>query len=308
MESHLFRVNKFVISGFALGISVIVLAALNSKVAGDPFEPKLEVSQEALDLTVDLGEPRPTLLYLPQEYDGSSKVPLLINLHGYSGNGSSQSAYTRLQEVAFNNGIAYVAPDGLADNLGNNYWNATTACCDFNKSKVDDVEYIDSLIKRAQESAKIDSKRIYLFGHSNGHFMAYAYLCNGKRNVAAVAGLAGAMEPDLSKCKAKQSNILHIHGLLDQTILYEGGSLFGNPYSSVASTIDQWSAINGCANETKTESDQLTSIPGPDSEVSSFDCTKGSLELWSMPQGVHTPSLDLGFAQRVLDWLLSKSL
>lgn len=304
----MFRVNKFVLTGLVAGISIVILAALNSKGAGDPFEPKLEVSQEALDLTVDLGEPRPTLLYLPQSYDGSSHVPLLINLHGYTGTGASQSAYTRLQEVAFNSGIAYIAPDGSADNLGNNYWNATTACCDFNKSGVDDVSYLDSLIERAVESAKIDTRRIYMFGHSNGHFMSYAYLCSGKINVAAVAGLAGAMDPDPIKCKAAPANILHIHGVLDQTILYEGGSLFGNRYSSVDSTIDQWSKINQCSKGTKSEADLLKVIDGPDTDVTSFGCGNTSLELWSIPNGAHTPELDLGFAEQVKDWLLSKSL
>jgi polyhydroxybutyrate depolymerase len=209
-----------------------------------------------------------------------------------------------MQEAAFNSGLAYIAPTGSEDSFGSTYWNATTACCDFNKTKVDDIAYIDSLIERATKAANIDADRIYLFGHSNGHFMSYAYLCSGSTKVAAIAGLAGAMDPDPALCKAKPNNILHIHGEKDGTILYEGGAIFANPYTSTKSTLEQWQQINKCSAKETGSLDLLKSIEGSDTTMSNFGCKSGSLELWSIPLGVHTPALDIEFANKVITWLV----
>lgn len=46
-----------------------------------------------------------------------------------------------------------IALIGLEDNLGNNYWNASKACCDFNLSQVDDIAFLNSLIDEASKVA-----------------------------------------------------------------------------------------------------------------------------------------------------------
>jgi poly(3-hydroxybutyrate) depolymerase len=133
--------------------------------------------------------------------------------------------------------------------------------------------------------------------------MSYAYLCNGSSKVAAIAGLAGAMDPNVTKCKAKPNNILHIHGEKDGTILYEGGALFGNPYTSAEATVAQWQKINTCSATEAGSLDLLASIDGTDTKVSNFSCKSGALEFWSIPLGVHTPNLNLAFAEQVIAWL-----
>ena len=69
-------------------------------------------------------------------------------------------------------------------------------------------------------------------------------------------------------------------------------------------TIKQWSAINNCGAATETAQELLTSIPGEDLSARSYNCGAGSLEFWSIPQGVHTPALDINFAEKVIAWLL----
>lgn len=294
--------------GILIGISIVLMAQLISGSGDFTFTQSASTSTQNQDSVIALKGERSADLVLPKNYSQEVSVPLLINLHGYSGIGSIHSAYTHLQDSAFNKGLAYIAPDGTEDNLKNNFWNASTACCDFNKLGVDDVAYIDSLIEKASSAANIDSKRIYLFGHSNGHFMSYAYLCSGSKKVAAIAGLAGAMDLDTSRCTASPSNVLHIHGHQDETILYGGGALFGNQYTSVSQTIDLWKKINSCSTEKITKAELLTSIPGDDVDASAFTCAEGSLELWSIPEGSHTPSLDIAFADRVIEWLLQRTL
>jgi polyhydroxybutyrate depolymerase len=298
------RRHKIALVGLLLGV-VLLQVTQGFTGSGDyTFQQSSSAVGEAKESVITLKGERSAELILPKAYREEIATPLLINLHGYTGTGPSQSAYTFLQEAAFESGVAYIAPTGSEDSFGSTYWNATDACCDFNNSGVDDLAYIDSLIEKSINAANIDPSRIYLFGHSNGHFMSYAYLCSGSKKIAAVAGLAGAMDPDSGRCKAATNNILHIHGEKDGTILYAGGALFGNPYTSAEATVAQWQKINQCSSEKKSSLDLLASIEGSDTSVSTYSCAAGSLEFWGIPQGVHTPSLDVDFAKRVIDWLI----
>lgn len=268
----------------------------------DTFRNSDSVSSEA---AVTVGGDRLADLYLPADYDGQSAVPLLVNLHGYGGDTISQSSYTFLQSAADLRGVAYIAPNGLPDSSGSRFWNASSACCNFGGSKVSDVDYLSELIKEISSKVSIDKSRIYLFGHSNGHFMSYKFACSTKGVVTAIAGLAGAMESDPTKCGKEPMSVLHIHGTSDATISYDGGNLVGNPYPSAQASVDQWASINSCSAPQEIEFELLTSVQNAETTAISYTCKKGALALWRINGGVHTPSLDQEFALRTLDWLLT---
>jgi len=295
--------SRTALIGLVIGGILISVAALNAKAPDNEFQQNARIPDGAQSINLSISDGRDAELFLPLGYSEDSKVPLLIDLHGYTGSGKSQAAYTFLQEASFDRGMAYVAPDGLEDSLGSKYWNATTACCDFNRSGVDDVAFIEALIAKIKESANIDSSRIYLFGHSNGHFMSYAFLCSGTNEIAAIAGLAGAMDPNIASCRAEPSNILHIHGEADGTILYDGGALFGNAYTSAVETVKRWSFINSCGNPNQGLIDAIGGIEGEEIQAESYSCKSGALDFWIIKNGIHTPTLDITFADKVIDWL-----
>ena len=194
----------------------------------------------------------------------------------------------------------------MKDGSGNRYWNASNACCDFAKSGVDDVAYIYGLIDEISGSHNLDKSRIYLFGHSNGHFMSYQYVCTSKNTVAAIAGLAGSMDIDPGQCSGKTANVLHIHGDADATISYEGGALFAQNYPSVDEVVKRWSDNNQCTAKPENKVDLIAAMSGAETTTFPFDCSKGSLELWKINGGVHVPVLDRGFADKVISWLTLK--
>jgi polyhydroxybutyrate depolymerase len=296
--------SRTALVGIIIGGVLIGVAAINAKTPDDEFQQNARIPEGAKSINLTISGDREAELFFPKGYTDKSSVPLLIDLHGYTGTGKSQAAYSFLQEAAYDRGIAYIAPDGLEDTLGSQYWNATTACCDFNRSGVDDVKFIETLIEKVKASANIDPSRIYLFGHSNGHFMSYAFLCSGTNEIAAVAGLAGAMDPNIATCRAKPSNILHIHGEADGTILYDGGALFGNRYTSAVETVKRWAFINSCDNPKQSSLDAISAIQGDEMQVESFVCKSGSLDFWTIKNGIHTPTLDIFFADKVIDWLM----
>lgn len=304
-SSRFIRRHKVALVGLLLGSFALVIAQANSGSGDYSFEPGLSASGDNPGPVVDLKDGRESKLFLPSGYTKESPVPLLINLHGYTGTGASQSLYTYMQDAANKAGVAYIAPNGTKDNLENNFWNSGSSCCNFNNKDVDDIAYLDSLIEKATDAASINTNKVYLFGHSNGAFLSYSYLCSGGSKVTAVAGLAGAMEIEPQLCKANPSHILHIHGELDETIIYKGGALFGNRYSSVEETMNQWSQINDCRVGRESDLDLLDSLPGIDTVKVSYRCEAGALELWRLPQGKHSPVLDLDFARNVIVWLLT---
>jgi poly(3-hydroxybutyrate) depolymerase len=138
--------------------------------------------------------------------------------------------------------------------------------------------------------------------------MSYKFACSTNGVVAAVAGLAGAMDNNLDNCTKSPTNILHIHGTSDQTILYNGGALFQKPYPSVDQSLAQWSEINSCTNSLEKDFDLMQSMVGSETTDRTYSCTKADLELWRINNGVHTPTLDREFANKVLDWLLARTL
>jgi polyhydroxybutyrate depolymerase len=266
------------------------------------FRPTPEYSSES---AVVVGGERPAQLILPTTYSEATPVPLLIDLHGFTGDGPSQSLFSFMQAAAESRGVAYVAPNGLLDSSGSRFWNASSACCNFGGSQVSDVDYIQSLIEEISSKVAIDKSRIYLFGHSNGHFMSYKFACSTEGVVTAISGLAGAMDIDPRTCNNKPMNVLHIHGTSDATISYEGGAILGNRYPSAEKSVAQWALVNSCTKPREAEFELLSSMQGPETSQITYACAKKSLELWRINGGVHVPILDEGFALKTLDWLLT---
>ena len=281
----------------ALANLVLLISALGTEIGNKEFANRT---------TAIIGAERPAELFLPVANQSNNPSGVLINLHGYSGDSISQTNYTFLRESALAAGLAYIAPDGMKDNYGNRYWNATIACCDFAQSGVNDVQYIDGLIDEMAEVFNLDKTRIYLFGHSNGHFMSYQYLCTSRNPVAAIAGLAGSMDADPAQCSGKTANVLHIHGDADATISYVGGALFAQSYPSVDEVVKRWSNNNQCTAKPENQLDVIAAMSGAETTAFPFDCNKGSLELWKLNGGVHVPALDRGFADKVVSWLTLK--
>ena len=290
------KVGKYV------ALLLIVLAATFTF---SMIKPSHETSQATSFM---VGGDRPVFVDSPSGYSSNDPAPLLIDLHGYMGTSVSEARFAQLDTAAKKNHMIYAAPDGLTDANGYEFWNASSACCNFFKNPVDDAAYIDSLIDEISAKVAVDPKRIYVFGHSNGHFMTYKYACTHSSRVAAIAGLAGAMDIDPRTCKAKSPvNVLHIHGSADEVVLPNGGYMGDVQYPSVKETIAQWLAIDKCTAPAVMSSpfDVVTSIDGAETTSTKYVCPDSTVELWSVAAGTHHPVLDSVFSQQVIDWLLA---
>lgn len=180
-----------------------------------------------------VGGMRPVEVILPGTYSTAVAAPLLILLHGFGGSAERIESVLRLQTLALQNGMIFLAPTGTPNSLGIRYWKASKACCDFLGAGPDDSAYILSLIEEVSSKYNVDQRRIYLAGHSNGGFMAQKMACDHSSKIAAILCMSGAVEMDTSLCRpSSKVSILTIHGTLDPTIKFDGGSLLGGAYPS----------------------------------------------------------------------------
>ena len=255
-----------------------------------------------------VGGDRPTFVTLPTTYSPDKPAPLIIDLHGYMSTSLAHERFAMMDSAAQKRGVIYAAPDGLKDSQGFQFWNASKACCNFNNNPVDDAAFIQSLIEEISSKASVDPKRIYVFGHSNGHFMTYKFACTYPKTVAAIAGLAGAMDIDPQSCGAQSPvSVLHIHGTNDQVITYTGGSIFSNSYTSAAQSAQRWSDIDKCSLPAVAGApfDLVSTIKGAETTPLIYSCPQSAVELWSINGGAHGPLLDSSFGLKVMDWLLA---
>ena len=182
------------------------------------------------------GEERQYLIYIPNSYDSNSKLPLMINFHGFGGEVNEYIKYTDMRSLADSKNFILVYPQGTK--LGGfSHWNAALNGGD-NKSNVDDLGFIEALINFLSIE-HVDSKRVYAFGFSNGGMMSYALACYKSNMIAAIGSISGSMLQ--TECTPTHSvPLINFHGTSDSVISYDG---IGD-YNSIESTLNFWINFN----------------------------------------------------------------
>jgi len=183
-------------------------------------------------------------VHLPSNDEASNSLPLLIALHGRLGTGKKMIKQTGFNGIADREGFIVVYPEGFKRG-----WADGRGITHADKQGVDDVAFIDKLIKVSQERFSIDSTRIYIAGHSNGGFMAQRLAIEHSHHFAAIAVVAASLSESLeSRCAPSRSMpILFINGTADPVTPYEGGRQPGGTrVLSVEDTVKIWVCFNGC--------------------------------------------------------------
>jgi polyhydroxybutyrate depolymerase len=262
--------------------------------------------------TVEIGG-RQVAVHVPDSYDSARPAPLVVALHGYTSNATVLETYLRLTPESQRRGFVYAYPDGTTDDQGEQFWNATDACCAFSNRPPDDSRYLSDLIATIQGSYRIDRARVYLIGHSNGGFMAFRMACDHADQITAIVALNGATWNDPARCRPSEPvSVLAIHSSTDETIAFTGGVIGRAGYPSAAATVTQWVGYNGCAEAGRDAPhlDLVTDLPAAETSVRTYvhGCAGGStVQAWTINGGTHVPRLGPAFAPAVTDFLLSQT-
>ena len=183
------------------------------------------------------GETREYVLYVPDSYDGIAAVPILFNFHGYGGNASLYMMETDMRSLAESETFILVYPQGSLLN-GSPHWNPSLPSNE-NKSDADDLGFIEALVNEISIDYRIDMKRIYACGYSNGGMMSYGLASHKSNLIAAVGSISGAMiETDITP--SHPMPVIKIHGTADVVLPYNGT----NEFNSVENTLAYWVNFN----------------------------------------------------------------
>ena len=108
-------------------------------------------------------------LYLPKGYDNTKTYPLVVALHGLNGSPGQILAYPRLTNYADKEGYILVAPMGYNSRgwYGSRGKGGGRASDPANLGELSEQDVME-VLKLTRTNFQIDSKRIYLFGHSMG--------------------------------------------------------------------------------------------------------------------------------------------
>ena len=315
---------------FALALFTVVAASAAcadaAPSAGAPSSPlsasavvPSDIASPRPDLVV--GGDRPVSVHLPASFDANETAPLLILLHGYSGSGEGDAAEFKLAPAAAAGGLASAYPDGTVDSQGNRFWNATDATCDFDETGVDDLGYLTGVIDEIQAELDIDPKRIYVFGHSCGGFMAYRLACDEAGVVAAIVSVAGATYADPADC-APSAPVSVVQVLMDGRRhrplrrrrppglgSVRSGSPVpgrGNDGGDLGGIRRLRRGLDAAGREGRCRrGDQQAHPAWPRHRWrSGRGARRAAVQLWTIPDGGHMPTVWSSFADTVLGFLL----
>ena len=149
------------------------------------------------------GEAREFDVHLPPGYNVATPMPLLIGMHGGGGNRQGFRDYSKLDQHCDAAGYIVVYPDGAGKAfqtkdgpLKITSWNAGGCCPPAVENNVDDVGFLRKMLDFIENNYKVDPKRIYATGHSNGGMMSYRLACEMPNRIAAIAAVGAPPPPN----------------------------------------------------------------------------------------------------------------
>src|SRR3954454_3613204 len=170
--------------------------------------------------TLMMGEQKRTyLVYVPKGYDPKKPAPVVLALHGAAMNGSMMVWFSGLNKKSDEAGFIVVYPSGTGTGsfLA---WNTGGSKGKMAEGRADDVAFIGKLLDDLGTVVKVDEKRVYACGMSNGGMMCYRLAAELSDRIAAVAPVAGTIAIDESKPK-RPVPVIHFHGTEDRLVPFE---------------------------------------------------------------------------------------
>jgi polyhydroxybutyrate depolymerase len=188
----------------------------------------------------------------------AADAPAVVLLHGGTQSMrelfAARAGATRAwPEIAEREGFLLIVPNGTnvvtGDTRGDDQsWNDLRPADADRKSSADDVGFIVQLLDEMAREHRIDPRRTYVTGASNGGMMAYRLLVEVPERFAAAATFIAVLPADLSGIEppAMPTPLLISNGTADPLVRWAGGPIRGRRTTmmSVADNLDWWIRAN----------------------------------------------------------------
>ena len=235
-------------------IYLIFILLSCSKDEDAQLTPVIETGKMTKQLVVN-NTNREYIIYVPENFTGTSSLPLLLSFHGLSSNMNFNYDYTNFDELAERENFIVVHPNGI-----DNRWTVSA-------TNNPDIDFIEALLDQLENDYNIASNRIYSTGMSNGGNFSFTLACGLNDRIAAIASVTGLMlQMAIGDCiPSRPLAVLHIHGTED---------LIAN-YAFVQGGLDFWTDHNN-TNDFPIISDIPNIDSGDGSTVKRFEYLNGN--------------------------------
>lgn len=213
--------------------------------------------QDVIYLELD-GLRRRYVMYRPDKVVLSGELaPAVIMLDGRGGTPWTAMKTTRLNQKADEEGFVVIYPeatridpDGPLHFLTNpQMWNAGVGFSDAERPPVNDLRFLEKVLKDLPDRARVDASRIYMTGFSNGAAMTYRFALNHPDILAAIAPVCGHLSLRDEKI-AEPVPMISFFGKRDPLSPFDGGRVelpWGQAETRrpVIRSVHTWAAICG---------------------------------------------------------------
>jgi len=202
-----------------LACAVVAGAAL----AATADERDAIAATRELTLRVD-GTERSYRLHVGRGVDAARAVPLLLVFHGGGGTPQQIERESRFSELADRQGFVVAYPAGHRRSWNDGRGADAVAA---QRDGVDDVAFVAALIEAVAAQTRVDEKRVYATGISNGAMFSHRVAVALAPRIAAIAPVAGGLPKPLLASFQPQApvSVLLVHGTLDPLVPYAGGEV-----------------------------------------------------------------------------------
>jgi len=236
-------------------------------------------------------------VHLPPNYRPDRPAPLVLALHGGGGSGLQLDDFTnkQLTREGDKRGWVVVFPEGV--DKGWNDGRDLESEVAIQRSRVDDVGFLGTLIERLRSDFGIDQRRVYATGISNGGFMSIRLAIDLSDKIAAIGAVASCLGVGHQQLEPLATvGVLIMNGTEDPLVPYDGGrvEILGQDRGSVLSTeetIRWWVAKMGCGLEPERRAlPDRAILDGTRTEVETYSVCRNGVQvvLYRIQGGGHT--------------------
>ena len=128
------------------------------------------------------GLDREYIIYIPPSIESRTNLPVIFNFHGYQDQANNFFNRTDLIDIADENGVVLVYPQGSP--LDGGLLIGMLLPLDspnpsfVNKSNVNDLDFFLQLLDAVNQNNILDLNRVYAIGYSNGGMFSHFLACN----------------------------------------------------------------------------------------------------------------------------------
>ena len=297
-------------------IGVTLLAAVGATIGGTAVAQRLGRLQQVMQRAQELrskhpADPNPTPIAAPGDYrfsfvhDGITReylvhVPrtyrgaptsMLVALHGGGGDADFQADDSKYKLISKSEAAGFIAvfPNGYSRFPGGALatWNAGTCCGASQKNNIDDVGFIREVIARVERQARIDPRRVFATGMSNGAMMSWRLACEAPE-IRAIAPVEGTDNTSGQCVPSHPVAVIEFHAADDPNVPFNGGVGIGpshTDFKSVPETQGKWVLIDRAS---VAEVKRVLTVPGAQCDVHPAKPGGAPVELCVTDTGGHS--------------------